>query len=372
MNVAVTLLCFAAAAMFHQALYVLIPILSVFHLSTGQKSILNLNQVLKTYLGIVLVSVLFFVLQSVLTQELKLFSLKGIARYTTYFLFAVMVFSFEVESIGRILRILILYLCITLIFGIYQTWDSGRYQNIFQHANHFAYVIDMCIYFMIFHKPFNRHLRNLVLIFLFISLLMTKSSGGMAVLLSILAYNLMISKKISFNKKFILFLSFISISVVAIASSEKLSGQLESISYLNWDFLKDRVANFRGGGYGSFIWRIIYWIKILFSFFAESAWQIIFGIGIDHLTSGNMPFSFMKKDPHNDFIKILVEFGLLGFVLFLGIFWKVYYVMNRNFNLVLLMLIPMFFGNVIVNFPFNLTFTVLIAYEYKRISAQTN
>jgi len=128
----------------------------------------------------------------------------------------------------------------------------------------------------------------------------------------------------------------------------------------------DRVENYRPGGYGSLIWRAIYWMKILTEFFSESFYKIIFGIGVDSLTEGNMPYSFMEKDPHNDYLKVMVEFGVLGLLLFLGLFKRVYGIVNKNFNIIILLTIPMFFGNIIVNFPFNITFVLLIVYEYKR------
>jgi membrane-bound ClpP family serine protease len=113
----------------------------------------------------------------------------------------------------------------------------------------------------------------------------------------------------------------------------------------------------------------VYWIKIHFAFIEEPWHRIVFGIGVDHLSQGNMPYDFTKKDPHNDFVKVLVEFGVAGLLLFLGFFRKIYQISSKNFNVLILIGIPMFFGNAIVNFPFNLAFILLITYEYKRNTA---
>src|SRR5690606_19736422 len=365
-NVVVVLSCLVLAATFHQALYIVIPSIYIFHVSKASQGKLSLNPIVKFYLYIVITVTLFVVIQSLLSWDIQEHSIKGIVRYVSYFMFAMLVYSFDINKIDQIFKTIILYFIITLPLGIYQVIELGRYQNIFRHANHLAYVLVMCIYFLAYHRPFNTVARLSFIVLLFISLLLTKSTGGIAVLLCIVGYNILISKRISFKRKLLLCLSFSLVFITTIVFSEKVTNQLESTHYLTWDFLMDRVENYRPGGYGSLIWRAIYWMKILTEFFSESFYKIIFGIGVDSLTEGNMPYSFMEKDPHNDYLKVMVEFGVLGLLLFLGLFKRVYGIVNKNFNIIILLTIPMFFGNIIVNFPFNITFVLLIVYEYKR------
>ena len=166
-------------------------------------------------------------------------------------------------------------------------------------------------------------------------------------------------------------LAFSSISL-SVRFSEKIAFQLESIDFLTSDFIKERVEIYtidgvnRAGGYGSFVWRVIYWSKLLATFFSESFVTVFFGVGVDHLTKGFMPYEFMDKDPHNDFIKVLLEYGVLGFILFLGFFRLIYKTLSKNFNIIILMVIPMFFGNAIVNYPFNLTLIIILMHEFKK------
>ncbi len=366
MNVFVSFLCFLLAAFFHQALYLLIPILSIYRLTTINNQVLKLTPAIRLYLSVFFVVSGLFLVQSIFEMEIRLFSIKGMARYTTYLLFAALAFSFSRNDLERVFQVIIMYFVITVPLGIYQVLEVGRYQNIFEHANHLAYVLTIVIYYLIIYKPFTGGLRKVFIGLLFVSLLLTFSSGGVLVILALVGYNVLISKRISLIRKFALFLASFIIAGSVFVFSEKAVEQLNSLQYLNWEFLQDRVANFRGGGYGSLIWRIIYWTKILFTFFAEPVWRILFGIGVDSLTVGNMPYSFMYKDPHNDFVKVLVEFGLIGFLLFLGIFRRIYLITQRNMNIVLLILIPMLFGNTIVNFPFNIAFILLLAHDYKR------
>lgn len=366
MKVIYIIICFLLAAVFHQALYVLIPITTLFYLSYFRHSKMELNGVIKLYFGLVATVIVFFLLHSVLYLSFEVYSIKGIARYVSYFMFAIMLSHFSKGDIANSFKLLIVYFALCIPVAVYQFIELGRYQNIFSHANHLAYILVMCIYFLLFYKPFTSRWRYLFLALLFVSLILTKSSGAMLVLLSLWAFSLIKSKKISSVKKLILLLVFIGLIILVLNFSEKISSQIDTINYLNWDFLKERAESFKAGGYGSFIWRIVYWLEIMISFLAEPFYKIFFGLGVDSLTKGNMPYEFMYKDPHNDFLKILVEYGVLGLILFLGFIIRVYYLTDKNFYLVILIVIPLFFGNAIVNFPFNLAFLMIWIYEYKR------
>tara|TARA_R110002094_G_scaffold3065_1_gene11199 strand:- start:526 stop:1251 length:726 start_codon:yes stop_codon:yes gene_type:complete len=234
------------------------------------------------------------------------------------------------------------------------------------HSNHLAYVLAICIYFLVYQKPFNKGVRVLCLIFLLGSLVLTKSSGGMVVILALLLYNIFSSRKISSGKKLMLVISFIATVALVISFSDKVAVQLYTFIDFDWEFIMTRVSDENFGGYNSVIWRLVYWIVTLFAFFSENFLTVIFGVGIDSLTKGNMPYSFMYTDPHNDFIKILVEFGLMGLFLFFILLKKIYNVTNKNFNVFILIIIPMLFGNAIVNFPFNIVIMSLIVYEFKQ------
>tara|TARA_R110002096_G_C14658100_1_gene727268 strand:- start:4884 stop:5735 length:852 start_codon:yes stop_codon:yes gene_type:complete len=277
-----------------------------------------------------------------------------------------MIFSFNIKDIKYFFQLLIIYFVITLPWGIYQVIELDRYQNILMHSNHLAYVLAICIYFLVYQKPFNKGVRVLCLIFLLGSLVLTKSSGGMVVILALLLYNIFSSRKISSGKKLMLVISFIATVALVISFSDKVAVQLYTFIDFDWEFIMTRVSDENFGGYNSVIWRLVYWIVTLFAFFSENFLTVIFGVGIDSLTKGNMPYSFMYTDPHNDFIKILVEFGLMGLFLFFILLKKIYNVTNKNFNVFILIIIPMLFGNAIVNFPFNIVIMSLIVYEFKQ------
>lgn len=374
MNVLIILICFFLSGFFHQGLYLFMPFLTLFYLSYQKESKLALNPISKIYLYVVLVTLGFFVIQSLLFSDIKMFSIKGWLRFVAYFSFAVLISYMTKENIKYFFIVIVAYFILTIPMGYYQTIpDWGRYKNVLGHSNHLAYVLSMIIYFLVFNRPFKSKQVNIVcVILLFISLLLTKSTGGLLVLVALIVYNAIKSKRISLLKK----LTFLSLCIIAlllgINFSDKIAYQIESVDYITWDFVIERVKNYtingvnRAGAHGSFVWRVLYWSKLLYTFFSESFLQITFGMGIDHLTKGYMPYDFMEKDPHNDFIKVLMEYGVLGLLFFLGFFRKIYKTINKNFNIIILIVVPMFFGNAIVNFSVNLIFILILMYEYKK------
>lgn len=373
MNIIIILFCFFIAGFFHQGLYILIPFLTIYYISNQKESKLTLNPVSKVYLYVVLVVLSFIIVQSLIYFEIKVFSIKGWFRFIAYFLFAVLISYMNEKDIKYFFIIIAFYFVLTIPVGIYQFFEWGRYRNTWDHSNHLAYVLSMSIYFFVFHKPFkNKRINLFCIIGLMISLILTTSTGGLLVLLALLAYNAVKSKRISSAKKLTLFITLIIVTLLAVNFSEKIAYQLNSVNFLTWDFIKERIEIYtidgvnRAGGFGSFVWRIIYWSKLVATFFSEPFLQVTFGVGVDHLTKGNMPYEFMDKDPHNDFIKVLLEYGVIGMLLFLSFFRKMYIVMNKNFNIIILMAVPMVFGNAIVNYPFNMTLILILMYEFKK------
>lgn len=378
-NVIVIFVCFILSGFFHQGLYILFPILTLYYISFQKKSKLILNPISKIYLYIVLVAFVFFAIQSILYFDIKIFSIKGLLRYVAYFSFAVFVSYMTKENIKYFFVILVAYFIITIPIGYYQTINLGRYQNVLGHSNHLAYVLSMIIYFLVFNRPFKSKKINIVcIILLFLSLILTKSSGGLLVLLVLLGFNGIMSKRISLLNKIIFLTVPIILAIFVINFSEKIALQLESITFLTWEFIEDRATQFtidgvnRAGGYGSFVWRIIYWSAIIYEFLSESFIKITFGLGVDHLTQGNMPYEFMEQDPHNDFVKALLEFGLIGLLLFICFFRKVYKVVKKNFNIIIIMIVPSFFGNPMVNYSVSMTLILILMYEYKKVNTETD
>jgi len=296
-----------------------------------------------------------------------------VARYTSYIAFAFLAWECGNKKINFFFKCLITFFIITFPLGLYQYLTIGRSTVFFSHANHLAHILVFCIYFLLKNNLYTPKIRSIIFVVLLGSVFLTKTSGALLVLLILAAYNIIFSKQISIRKKVLIIFGPILLGTpIIMMFSDKIIEQLESLSYLEWSFIKERVEEFKPGGYGSFIWRIVYWIKIIFSFIQENIIKIIFGVGVDALTKGHMPYSYMYTDPHNDFLKILVEFGFAGLTLFLMFLRRIYLLTSKNIQLLIIVLVPMFFDNAIVNFSFNLLFILIVSYEFKKNSIQVD
>lgn len=379
MNVAIIIFCFFLSGLFHQGLYVFFPFITLFFVSTQKNSRLELNPLSWIYLNIVLVVAGLLIIQALIHFEIRIFSIKGLLRFIAYFSFVVLISYMNKRDIKKFFICIVIYFVLTIPWGIFQLIQMGRYQNITGHSNHLAYVLAMCIYFLVFNKPIKDKGLNLVCIIgLFISLILTKSTGGLLVLASLIGYNALMTKRVSLIKK-LNFITMLTLGILlGINLSDKIQYQVDSIDVINYEFIADRVTRYeingvyRAGAHGSLVWRIVYWSKLVYTFLAESSATLLFGLGGDHLTKGYMPYDFMNKDPHNDFVKVLMEYGFIGLFLFIGLLRKIYKVINKNFNIFILMVVPMIFGNAIVNYTVNVTLILILVYEFKKNLTITN
>ena len=129
--------------------------------------------------------------------------------------------------------------------------------------------------------------------------------------------------------------------IIAISFTEKISAQIGSLEYLDINFIQEKAKYYNPGGYGSFVWRLVYWVQILQNFLANNSVVLFFGEGIDTLTKDNYLYSFMYTDPHNDYLKVLVEFGIFG-LLFLFAFLARIYTILKKFDILIMLTIPLF------------------------------
>ncbi|MCF6297288.1 MAG: hypothetical protein L3J08_04770 [Flavobacteriaceae bacterium] len=371
MNALFLILLLLISAQYHQALYFIIPAISAFFLF-NRKLKIPLNNYSKIFVSLPLVVIIFLILQVIINKDLPFFSIKGTFRYIVYSSFAIMVIGFDKKSIEKYFKYLSILLFILTPLAIYQYKTLGRCQGIFSHANHLAYIQVICIYFLIAYRPFQKTFRMLCLGVLLFTLLLTKTSGAFIILFLLAGYNFILTNKVSFKKKIAITITLLLTFPLFLIYSDKLLSQIDTLQYLDKKFILPRVKDYRAGGYGSLIWRIIYWTKIVFVFFEESLSTILFGKGIDSLTKGNMPYQFMTKDPHNDFIKVFFEFGLIGLLMFFNFLKNIFLMLKKNVNLIIILLVPLVFDNIIVNFSFVLTILLIFAYEFKSFHTKNN
>jgi hypothetical protein len=66
-----------------------------------------------------------------------------------------------------------------------------------------------------------------------------------------------------------------------------------------------------GGHDSSLAWRASYWIAIWREHFSQDLFHILWGYGGGSTSRGNYVFEFMQKDPHNDVLAFVLDYGLI-------------------------------------------------------------
>ena len=359
MDFILILIALLLSAAFPAALYFYLPALILY--SVLIKESISLNKISRLYLYFCLIVLVFFGVHSLLSGGVQLVFLKGLLRYFAYFSFALYASTINKKEILLIFKTVILFFVFSFPIAIYQINFLGRYQNIFAHANHFSYVLMICFYYVLKYKAFKASIRPIIMFILILSLILASSSGAILTVLLLLLYHYFSKTKRSFFKFVFSFLVLMGV-IVAVSFTDKVSAQIESLQYIDLDFIYEKAKVYEPGGYGSFVWRLIYWMQILQSFLANNAFILFFGEGIDTLTKANYLYSFMYTDPHNDYLKVLVEFGILGLTLLFALLARVYFIFKK-FDILIMLVVPFFFANIIVNWTFNIFILLYFIYE---------
>ena len=361
MDIIIVMICFVLSAIIPQALYFILPILFVYTLWLQES--LSINKLTKIYLRIVLIVFIFLIIHIFSHQSIEFIFLKGFLRYFSYAAFAFYLARLPMRYVLMIFRISSLFFLLTFPFTVYQFISFERSPNIFEHSNHFAYVLVICFIFLLKTKRFI--LAPILYLILIASLIMTKTTGAMLTLVVFLVFHYHAKIKSIYIRIPIIALVLLFF-IFGFSFFPKIIEQISSLQYLDWTFIKEKALNADPGGYGSFMWRVIYWTQILIAFFDNNSIVISIGEGIDSLSKTNRDmYGFLYTDPHNDFIKILVEYGVVGLSLFILLLYRLYTFLGRRVDILLILAIPLFFDNMIVNWSYNIVFLLYITYFYK-------
>ena len=360
-DIIIVMICFVLSAIIPQSLYFILPILFLYTLWLQES--LSINRLTKIYLGIFIAIFIFLIVHIFFHQTIKFIFFKGFLRYFSYAVFALYLARLSVRDILIVFRVIPIFLLLSLPLTIYQFILFDRGSNIFMHSNHFAYVLVICIVFLL--KTKKSFIKPILLLGLICSLIMTKTSGGVLTLAVVLLHHYQYKIKSIYIKIPVIVFAFLFV-VIGLSFSPKIIEQINSLQYLDWGFIKEKALIASPGGLGSFMWRVIYWTQILIAFFDNNFIIILIGEGIDSLTKANRDmYSFLYTDPHNDFVKILVEYGVLGFGLFIFLLYRFYSFLGKRIDILLILVVPLFFDNMIVNWSYNIVFLLYITYFYK-------
>ncbi len=289
------------------------------------------------------------------------FSVQGFLRYIVYLLLFIFIYNVDSLTLRLFIKLITILLFISIPYGFYVSQiQHSRFEFIFDHSNHLAYVcVLLTLYFLVLFKS-TKAKKYAFIALIGIVILFSKSTGGLLTYSILIIYNIFGRNMGGVFKKLVIIVPTVFLLIVLMSLSDRFIQQLAFLEYYNFSFILERVEGHQAGGVGSGLWRIIHWLSILANFFNEHIIKILFGLGFDTMTRGHYHYSFMITDPHNDFVKIFVEIGIIGFIIFLYLYRKFILYIPKTYYFLIVTLVPMMLGNIIVNFPYMFVFTIII------------
>lgn len=276
---------------------------------------LFLTSIFKPFL-IWLFSLLFFVFYSVsMYGSGGMLAVKEWIRLFSLFTIYITVFRFTTSTHYKIpMQLFILSTIIPVIAALFQViFQTGyigmglnRIRGTIAHPNGFAVYLNLFIGIFYWRYKVSNRNRYLLIIILFIWLLMLTVSFSGYINFLVMSFIIILNEP---AKRKVPLLSMIFIIGVFVFFTESFQLRLEAISNIKFtSVINDSEV------VDSFSWRILNWYGLL-KLWLEKQW-LGYGlhstIFINPLKVGEVGF-----DPHNDFIGMLVETGLIGFSLYL-------------------------------------------------------
>lgn len=246
-------------------------------------------------------------------------------RYASYVLLAIWLSAASKRSVLIAMIMLLAVVLATYVvhlatgsFSVSGDFGSARrFASIFVHANHLAYVcafMSLAAVLDILRGSPDRSLRVLVWVIFSVSsfvLIVSMSSGALLAL--VLGALIAAAALGSASRKFLLLLIFVCALGLIFLLTNAFELLIQKILLIDADQISRHAGRYKfGGGKGSLGWRLTYWTALYDAHSNSGIFHVLFGTGGGASSAGNYPYFFMLRDPHNDFMKMFVEYGLVG------------------------------------------------------------
>ena len=264
-----------------------------------------------------------------------------------------------------------------------QTDDVRRLSGFFVNANNLSLTM-MTLLFLIDEQRDRRAVKIAFHAVIVLFLVLSGTSGAILAYLGAMAFQTLVFAKSARNARvhlILLLLVIILIGLVCIVPTSlyrqipltnRIIGQLSLI----WDQLPLAISGYEpdyahlsklyGESGGSGIWRIVHWRKGIDVVAGANAFQMVFGHGVG---SSSL---LLDKLPHNDYLRILIEQGILGLALSLAFFAVVFARIDwRNRHCIVAVALYCLCENNMDNLLFMSLFAFFLASAQNRLPANT-
>ena len=262
----------------------------------------------------------------------------------------------------------VLFISFTIYRGT--SWDGGtRHSGLFVNPNNLALIPFLLLFLIdpVRDKAFIRLAVHAVIV----AVLAFSGTSGAVVAYAI---GLAINMRTSIPKRWRTFVycvipmagvvcvMFIAMNGVSLLPETRLTNQIGVISgQLQTVLSGGHVAYYAqervlGPGSASGIWRVAHWLKTVTTYAEGTPLEQIIGFGL-----GSSPL-ILGKLPHNEYLRMLFEQGLIGFAIFIFVWRRIIMTAPAHVRFVaLIVAIYSFSENNLDNFPFMALFTLCLS-----------
>lgn len=275
---------------------------------------LRLPKYLLLYSGLFFLLVGFAALNAVYIHREPFFTIRGVIRYFSYFAVFIMAYYSKVSF----KQIFMLYTLVVLLEGmlaVFQFLFMGmeRPSGTFINSNHFSYFL--VPYFAILLIVYRLYFFSF-LVFLF-SAFLGGMGGVISLLLVLFLFMLRYARRWQKISAVLVFPIFLAGTALLMQNRIR---ELTDVSTIT-----ERLAEDQAGGGSSLVWRIVTW-KLMYDELVEKD-GLYTGMGLEYASLVSPYFLESSiREPHNDYLRVLLEFGLFGLLMFL---FALYYALSR-------------------------------------------
>lgn len=243
-------------------------------------------------------------------------------KYLYVFIVYILVFSSNVVPFNesalknRFSVLFILFFVASSLFGgVFQDGSINRISGLMVNPNNLSLMSFVLIFLINEEKDSLRF--KLINYFVFVFVILFTSTSG-AIIAIIIGLVFKYKNKLKEIMTALSLFAFIGLFLINyMPSLFRIKKQFSAIlsvdlaTIIAGNIQYGRILSIYGSESLSALWRISHWFKGISIFFSGSFFEILFGFGIGSTSI------LMGTLPHNDFLRILIEQGIVGFCLFI-------------------------------------------------------
>lgn len=275
---------------------------------------LSIPKYLLFYTGFFFLLIGYAFFNAVYLHNQPFFSIRGVVRYFSYFAVFILAYYSKV-SFRQIFMLYTLVVLLESMLAVFQFLFMGmeRPSGTFINSNHFSYFL--VPYFAILLIVYRQYFFSFF-VFLFSAFL-----GGMGGVISLLLvlFLFMLRYARRWQKILAIFVFPFFLAGAAFLMQNRIRELTDVTS------ITERLAENQAGGGSSLVWRVVTWKLMYDELVAKDG--LYTGMGLEFASLASPYFLESSiREPHNDYIRILLEFGIFGLIMFL---FALYYALSR-------------------------------------------